>query len=209
MVSRRRILANVGGTGLLISLTGCIGTRWWEDDTDNAESSNSTGDNTNTPSSSDTQTDTEETHTDTSTDSADTNDRKETTENEENENRQHKPDEEDLEVNEDKYENHGSSETRERSPDDIMVKATAELKESGRATVTGTVTNASEEPIDVVDLEVSFYDKGGSYLTADLVSITNLDPNASESFEITITPDQARGEPDHIDIQPTVYDRSD
>lgn len=75
--------------------------------------------------------------------------------------------------------------------------------------MTGTVTNVSEEPIDVVDLEVSFYDESGSYLTADLVSITNLDPSKSESFEITITPDQAHGEPDHVDIQPTVYDRSD
>lgn len=213
MVSRRRLLASLGNTGILISTSGCVSTRWWEDEQSEGEEAdseppNSDGDemdrtdpaaDENEPSS-----EQEDNESSTEDDGAST---QEHQSNEEE--RQHKPDAEDLEVNEDEYDDHGTSETEERSPADITIEATAQLEKSGGATVRGTVTNVSDEPIDVVDLEVIFYDVSGSYLTADLVSITTLSANKSESFEVVITPDQARGEPDHVDIQPIVYDRSD
>lgn len=207
------MLASLGSTGILISTSGCVGTRWWEDEQSRGEETDSEppdsdGDETDRT---DPAADENEPSSEQEDDESSTEDNGESTrEHQSNEEeRQHKPDEEDLEVNEDEYEDHGISETEERSPDDITIEATAQLEKSGGATVRGTVTNVSDKSIDVVDLEIIFYDVSGSYLTADLVSLTNLDPSTGEPFEVVITPDQARGEPDHVDIQPTVYDRGD
>lgn len=208
MVSRRQLLSGIAGSNLLVTSAGCVGTRWWEEedaetestDTEEPDDSESVPDEETPPEETTDDIDTEEsTDTPSEDDSGRTNDEEE---------RQHEPDEEDLEVDEDEYEDHGTSETEQRSPDDIEIDAEADLEESGAARVAGTVTNVSETAIDVVDLEITFSDADGGYLTADLVPVHNLGADESDSFESTITPDQARGQPGHVDIEPTVYDRA-
>ena len=188
---------------------GCVGTRWWEEE-DAETGSTDTEEPADSESESDDESPTGDTTDDTDTEeSADTPSEDDSEGTSDEEERQHEPDEVDLEVDGDEYEDHGTSETEQRSPDDIEIDAEADLEDSGAARVAGTVTNTSETPIDVVDLEITFSDADGGYLTADLVSVHDLGAGESDSFESTITPDQARGQPGHVDIEPTVYDRAD
>lgn len=212
MVSRRRFLKVLAGSSGLAASAGCVGTRWWEDEQDGeeqtgSESSDAGGDETDRT---DPAADENGPSPEREDDESSTEDEGESTQEHhtDDEERQHEPDEEDLEVDEDEYEDHGTSETEQRSPDDIEIDAEADLEDSGAARVAGTVTNTSETPIDVVDLEITFSDADGGYLTADLVSVHDLGAGESDSFESTITPDQARGQPGHVDIEPTVYDQA-
>lgn len=208
MVSRRQFLSGFVSSSVVVSSAGCVGTRWWEDENDTRESTDSeeSDDEPAPDAGSSTDAASDETSEEESTETASDNESEQSADSED---RQHEPDEEDLEVDEDKYEDHGTSETEQRSTADIEIDADADLENNGGARVSGTVTNVSETSIDVVDLEFTFYDAGGNYLTADLVSVRDLEAGDSESFESTITPDQARGQPDYINIEPTVYDRAD
>lgn len=208
MVSRRQFLSGVVGSSVVVPLAGCVGTRWWEDEDDTRESTDAEESDDGEPASdagSSTNDTPDETAEEGPTETPPDNESEQSVDN----NRQHEPDKEDLEVNEVKYEDHGISDTEQRSTDDIEIDAKADLENSGGARVFGTVTNVSETSIDVVDLEFTFYDAGGNYLTADLASVRDLKAGESESFESVITPDQARGQPEHVDIEPTVYNRVD
>lgn len=119
------------------------------------------------------------------------------------------PDEEDTEIDRDQYDEPEQRETTERDDDDVEIEATYDVDDMGNLTISGTVTNVSDEPIDAVDLNLSVYDPEDEYLWGEIVGVEDLDSGAREAFEGGWAADEERGEVDHVEIVPTVYDYAD
>lgn len=203
MSSRRYLLARFSG-GLVALLSGCVGTRWWEDsESDGSDGGTEGRDNSENESG----------------DSSTANERNQTNEgqsadeeknlSEDSEESSQKPTDEETEIDRDEYEDQEVSDTEARSRDDIEIDVDSQIAADGSATVTGTVTNVSDTSIDVVDLEIVFYGADDEYLSAQLVTIRNLGVDKSEQFDAGIAPDGAHGQPKRVEITPDVYDRAD
>ena len=119
------------------------------------------------------------------------------------------PDEEDMEIDRDHYDEPESRETTGRDDDDVEIEATYDVDDIGNFTISGTVTNVSDEPIDAVDLDLSVYNPEDEHLWGETVGVEDLDSGASEKFEGGWAADEERGEVDHVEIVPTVYDYVD
>lgn len=206
-MSRRRTLKTLGG-GAALALSGCVGTRWWEDE-DDTSSELSGQSETDTTDANEQDTDPGDNSNESGQEDATDDSGESKSRDRNNEESQQKPTEEETDINRDQYDQQEVSDTKARSVDDIEIDADSQIINDGSATVTGTVTNISETSIEVVDLEVVFYDTDDEYLSAQLVTITDLGAGESEQFEAGIAPDGARGQPKRVEINPDVYDRTD
>lgn len=204
MISRRQFVKLLGSSSTLVSLSGCIGTRWWEDDDD--EKRPASGPDTGSEESV-----TPERATDTdNTNERDTdNERKNAsdTTSEDNAERQRHPDENATEINRDTYdENYGAYETTARDPSAVEITADAQQASTGLLLVSGTVTNVSGRAIDVVDIELVFYGTDDEYLSATLITVRNLEPAERREFETELTTGTIGGTPARIELNRRVYD---
>lgn len=103
------------------------------------------------------------------------------------------PEQEDVEPDRDEYDQPEEQEIVERDPSDVAVDVDGG-EDGGVVVVSGSVTNVSEEFIDAVDLDFEFYDSSGEYIGGQLVTVSDIDPGASESFEIELGVDELQGE---------------
>lgn len=204
MMSRRQFTKCLGSTGTLIALSGCIGTRWWEDDDDEKRpaSGPDTESEENTASEGTADTDnTNERNTDNEQKNANETTSEDTTE------RQQHPDENATEINRDAYdENYGAYETTARDPGAVEITADAQQAPDGTLLVSGTVTNVSDRAIDVVDIELVFYGTNDEYLSATLITVHDLESDESREFETQLTTGTIGGTPARIEINRRVYD---
>lgn len=206
-MNRRKFL--VAGTFVgVCTTTGCLG-RFFGGDAEDSEEENEqenrdTDDMTENDAASDSdQHDDEGTETDPATEKDKTEDKEEDPKDLEDP----YPDEEDTEIDRDQYDDPPDQPKREeRDSDDVEVKASYSVGDYGGLTIDGTVTNISDEPVDEVALEINVFDPDDEYLWGDSVGIQNIEPGASETFESGWTADEERGEVDHVEIDPMVYD---
>lgn len=209
MSSRRYLLARFSG-GLVALLSGCVGTRWWEDSESDGPDGGTEGRDHSENESGDFSTANERNQTNEEQSADEEENLSENNEgNEDKEESSQKPTDEETEIDRDEYEDQEVSDTEARSRDDIEIDADSQIAADGSATVTGTVTNVSDTSIDVVDLAIVFYGADDEYLSAQLVTIRDLGVDESEQFEAGITPDGAHGQPERVEITPDVYDRAD
>ncbi|MCL7418911.1 MAG: FxLYD domain-containing protein, partial [Halalkalicoccus sp.] len=207
MDSRRHFAKLLGSLGTLVFLSGCVGTRWWEDednekpptggaDTGSQENATSEGTaTTNTTSEHDTGNE--------RTNASETN-------SEDNTERQQHPDENATEINRDEYdENYGEHETTARDPSEVEITADAQQAPNGSLLVSGTVTNVSDRAVDVVDIELIFYGVDDAYLSATLVTVRDLESAESREFETQPTTGTIEGNLERIEVNRTVYDVTD
>ena len=112
------------------------------------------------------------------------------------------PDREDVEPDRDEYDEPEEREVIERDSDDVSVDVSAQ-EEDGLTVISGSVTNVSDEFIDAVDLRFEFYDseEGGEYVGGRLVSVAEIDPGESASFEEEIWADELQGELARIELE--------
>jgi cytoskeletal protein RodZ len=204
MISRRHFAKLLGSMGTLISLSGCIGTRWWEDDTkeDSPTGSTDSGSQENTSSEGPADTD------DTSEGNTNT-ERKNASEtaSEDKTDRQQHPDENATEINRDEYnETYGEYETTARDPSTVEITADAQQATDGSLLVSGTAMNVSDQAIDVVDIELVFYGTDDAYLSATLVTVRDLEPAESREFETQPNTGIIEGAVERIEANRTVYD---
>lgn len=197
MISRRQFAKLLGCTSTLVSLSGCIGTRWWEDDDDEKRPTGGTdtGSRENATPEGDTDTD--------NTSERDTDSENQT-------DRQQQPDENATQINRDEYdENYSEYETTARDPSGVKITVDAQQVSTGSLLVSGTVTNVSDQTIDVVDIEFVFYGTDDEYLSATLVTLRDLEPSDSHEFETQPTTGTIEGDLERIDVNRTVYDVTD
>ncbi|WP_245998741.1 FxLYD domain-containing protein, partial [Halalkalicoccus subterraneus] len=156
----------LGSMGALVSLSGCIGTRWWEDDDDEKRPTGgtNTGSQENATPEGTTNTD--------NTSERDTEQNTTETDSENQTDRQQHPDENATQINRDEYdENYSEYETTARDPSAVEITADAQQASDGSLLISGMVTNVSDQTIDVVDIELVFYGTNDEYLSATLVTV--------------------------------------
>ncbi|WP_238532938.1 FxLYD domain-containing protein [Halalkalicoccus jeotgali] len=191
--------------GTVASLSGCIETRWWEDDDD---ADRPTGGTDTESQENTTAEDTAESDNTSDTDS----ERKNANEtiDEDNTDRQQHPDENATQINRDEYdENYGEYETTARDPSDVEITADAQQATDGSLLVSGTITNVSDRAIDVVDIELVFYGTNDAYLSATLVTVRDLGPAESREFETQPNTGTIARDLERIEVNRTVYDVTD
>ncbi|WP_245998668.1 FxLYD domain-containing protein, partial [Halalkalicoccus subterraneus] len=103
-------------------------------------------------------------------------------------------------------ENYSEYETTARDPSAVEITADAQQASDGSLRVSGTVTNVSDQAIDVVDIELVFYGTSDEYLSATLVTVRDLEPSESREFETQPTTGTIEGDLERIDVNRTVYD---
>ena len=118
------------------------------------------------------------------------------------------PDENETEIDRDQYNQSEPPAMEERPQSDIESTVDDIERRNGRVTVTVTVRNVSSRAIDIVDVEILFYDENGRYLDSRIETITDLEAGASETVEITVRTETIRGDPAEIELEATPMDRA-
>ncbi|WP_122089811.1 FxLYD domain-containing protein [Halalkalicoccus subterraneus] len=205
MILRRQFAKVLGSIGTLVSLSGCIGTRWWEDDDDEERPTGGTDNRSQENTTSEGPADTDNT----SERGTERKNASETTSKDSTKRQQH-PDENATQINRDEYnETYGEYETTTRDPSDVEITADAQQTTDSSLLVTGTATNVSDRAINVVDIEVIFYGTNDAYLSATLVTVRDLEPGENHEFEIQPTTGTIEGTLERIEVNRTVYDVTD
>jgi hypothetical protein len=207
MISRRQFAKFLGSIGTLVSLSGCIGTRWWEDDKDEGRPTGRTDTELEKNTSSEGPADTGDTsESDTNTEQKNASE----TTNEGDTDRQQHPDENATQINRNEYnETYGEYETTARDPSAVEITADAQQATNGSLLVSGTVANVSDRAVDVVDIELVFYGTNDAYLSAILVTVRDLESGESREFETRPTTGTIEGNIERIEANRTVYDVTD
>ncbi|KYH23875.1 hypothetical protein HAPAU_39540 [Halalkalicoccus paucihalophilus] len=207
MISRRQFAKFLGSIGTLVSLSGCIGTRWWEDDNDEGRPTGRTDTESEKNTSSEGPADTS------NASEHDTDDKRKNaseTTSEDNTERQQYPDENATQINRNEYnETYGEYETTARDPSAVEITADAQQPTDGSLLVSGTVVNVSDRAVDVVDIELVFYGTNDAYLSATLVTVRDLESGESREFETRPTTGTIEGNIERIEANRTVYDVTD
>ena len=190
-MTRRRFTAAIAA---ILPTSGCVGRRWWEDDTAATEQnpeSNPDGDESGGDNRNESRADRDEGESTNSTESTDADpnsseNSSETTGNEtdggqeqepeiHNESELH-PDDDDLEPSGD-YDRNSSGGTKditERPRDHITISdETATVNDDGTVTYTAIVRNVSEDPIDVIELFIEYY-VDGTYQDGSTAAVLDL-----------------------------------
>lgn len=198
--TRRKLLLATGATA---ASAGCVLNPLSDDETSDDETENehentsgsnrtdSNKQNTTTQNESATQTNESETGNTSDQANATTEDHNETntTTNEsadEDGERQELPDDEDKEIDRERYDNDtGPREVEELPQDYVSITATYGVGSGGSVVVEGEATNESDELIDFVDVEILYYDENESVIGSDLAVVRELDIGETKSFEKT------------------------
>ena len=218
-LSRRDVLELGGATGTLTAMAGCLG--WLrgggddetsdegaerdqdQDETEQPEDGNESTNETNTTEETDSGGDTNESGNETQDENdtgGDGNESESANETGEEE-RQKEPSEEDTEINEEKYNETEEREVEERPESDVEIprdSVEASQGSDGTITVTGKLTNVSDEDIDFVDVEVNYVGETGSVIGMDLVVVRGIAAGATETFESRMGPTELDGEVDSV-----------
>ena len=116
------------------------------------------------------------------------------------------PDENETEIDRDQYNESEPAAMEERPQSDIESTVDDIERRNGRVSVTVTVRNVSSQAIDIVDVEILFYDANGGYLDSRIETITDLEAGASETVEIAVRTETIRGDPAEIELEATPMD---
>lgn len=126
-------------------------------------------------------------------------------ENESGDERQRAPTEEDTEINRSQYNETEPRDVEDRPESDVTVETEHHISSDGSVTVRGEITNTSSEPIDFVDIEITYLNEAGEPIGMTLETVWNLKSGSdeSQSFIISANPVDLRGDVD--DIKTTAY----
>lgn len=116
--------------------------------------------------------------------------------------RQREPTEEQTEIDRDEFDGGDGepADTEERPADHVETEVDREGIEraDGMISVSGTVTNVSDEPIDAVDIELVFLDADGREVGRELRTVRDLGAGETETWGIRTVETTLRGEPERV-----------
>lgn len=113
--------------------------------------------------------------------------------------RQRTPSEEDTAINRSQYNETEPREVKGRPESDADVETEQHISSDGSVTVRGEITNTSSEPIDFVDVEFTYLNAADEPIGTTIATVWDLEPGASESFIVSQTPVDLRGDVDDVE----------